>query len=160
VETTDVKQTSVWLTRAVAYVTYGFLGFTGFILVQGFFLKLLGANPTVAYTRWAYRSLDRVMAPFRGIFPTVEFDGDAVLDTSILFALVIYGLLALVVRAALDWLNYRLAKLERQRQTEEREHRAAMAAPHPSPRPQPWPDEQRAGGPGAPTSVMEDPSSR
>ena len=66
---------TVWSTRAIAYVAYAFLVVSEFILLQGFLLKLLGANPSADYTRWAYRSLDRCMAPFRGIFTPIEIDG-------------------------------------------------------------------------------------
>lgn len=108
----DPKQVSVWLARGVAYLVYAYVLVTEFILLQGFLLKLLGANPGSSYVDWAYRSLDRVMSPFRGIFESVELDGNAVLDTSIVFAMVIYGIIAVVVRALLDWLTYRLHALE------------------------------------------------
>ena len=118
----DPKAFTVWMARAIAYVLYAWLILAEIVLVQGFFLKLFGANTSADYTQWAYRSLDRVMAPFRGIFTSVELDGNAVLDPSILFAMMIYGIIALVVRAGLDWLNYRLRKLEIQREREELAH--------------------------------------
>lgn len=104
----ETLRTTVWLVRGVTYLVFAFLAFTEAMLLQGFVLKLLGANPDAGYTQWAYRSLERVMDPFRGIFTTVEIDGDAVLDGSILFAMVIYGILALLVHLFLDWLTYRL----------------------------------------------------
>ncbi|MGI9624091.1 MAG: hypothetical protein ACR2PK_14745 [Acidimicrobiales bacterium] len=123
----DPKAVTIWLTRAIAYVAYAFFILTEIILLQGFLLKLFGANPTSDYVQWAYRSLDRVMAPFRGIFTEVELDGNAVLDPSIIFAMVIYGIVALLLRAFLDWLNMRLARLERERMMEAQQQ-AAMAA--------------------------------
>lgn len=114
----DPRTVTAWLTRAIAYVAYAFLLVSEFILLQGFLLQLLGANPDADYTQWAYRSLDRVMAPFRGIFTPVELEGDAVLDTSIMFAMVIYLIAILVVRAFLDWLTYRLDKMEYERSAE------------------------------------------
>jgi hypothetical protein len=92
---------------------------TQFILVQGFVLLLLGANPEPGYVQWAYRSLNRAMEPFRGIFTPVDFNGDAVLDTSILFAMFIYGVLILLIRALLDWLTFRLRRLERMHAAEQ-----------------------------------------
>lgn len=108
----DPKQVSVWMARAIAYVVYAYVLITEFILLQGFLLKLLGANPGSSYVDWAYRSLERVMSPFRGIFEPVDLDGNAVLDTSIIFAMVIYGIVALLVRALLDWLTFRLQLLD------------------------------------------------
>ncbi len=112
-DTHDPKSVTVWLARAVAYVAYVYVLVTQFILAQGFILLLLGANPDTDYVQWAYRSLDRAMEPFRGIFPPVEFNGTAVLDPSILFAMFIYGLLILLIRALLDWLTVRLRRIER-----------------------------------------------
>jgi hypothetical protein len=106
------SQVSVWMARAIAYLVYVYVLISEFILLQGFLLKLLGANPGSSYVDWAYRSLERVMSPFRGIFESVELDGNAVLDTSIIFAMVIYGIGALLVRSLLDWLTYRLQVLE------------------------------------------------
>ena len=109
----DPKEVTVWLTRAIAYVAYAFLLISEFLLLQGFLLRLFGANPDSDYVQWAYRSLERVMAPFRGMFTPIELDGNSVLDTSILFAMVMYGIALLAVRALLDWLTYRLMRLER-----------------------------------------------
>ena len=126
---TDPRALTVWTTRAITYIAYAFLLVNQFVLLQGFVLKLLGANPTADYTQWAYRSLERVMEPFRGIFTPIEIDGTAILDTSILFAMMIYGIVILLVRAFLDWLTFRLEKLEYERQVE----LATMAkAPPPS----------------------------
>ncbi len=104
----ETLRTTVWLVRAVTYLVFAFLVFTEAMLLQGFVLKLLGANPDAAYTQWAYRSLERVMDPFRGIFTAVEIDGNAVLDGSILFAMAIYGIIVLLVHLFLDWLTYQL----------------------------------------------------
>jgi hypothetical protein len=109
----------VWLARAVAYVAYAYIVIVEIILVQGFLLLLFGANTGSSYVDWAYRSLERVMAPFRGIFDSVQLNGNSVLDTSVIFAMVIYGILAILVRSLLDWLTYRLQRLERDRMLEE-----------------------------------------
>ena len=49
------------------------------------------------------------MAPFRGIFEPVRIDGDSVLDPSVLFAMIVYGLVGLLLHALIDWLTRRLA---------------------------------------------------
>ena len=86
------------------------------ILLIGFFLLLFGANPTAGFTQWAYRNLDRVMDPFRGIFSPIELgttgnDVQATFDTSVLFAMIIYGILALVLGAVISWLSSRLHQI-------------------------------------------------
>jgi hypothetical protein len=115
----DPKEKVVWAARAIAYLAYGYILLVQFVLVQGFLLLLLGANTGSSYVDWAYRSLERVMAPFRGIFESIDLTGQSVLDTSVLFAMVMYGILGLAVHSLLDWLTYRLRRLEHQRLRDE-----------------------------------------
>jgi hypothetical protein len=49
------------------------------------------------------------MAPFRGLFEPVPLDGRSVLDVSILFAMIVYGLAALALQSLIDWLTDRIA---------------------------------------------------
>jgi len=97
--------------RILTYFVYGFTIVALAILTVGFFLLLFGANPDAPFAEWVYRSLGRVMAPFRGIFEPVQLKGDSVLDTSVLFAMIIYGLAALFLTALIDWLSQRLIVL-------------------------------------------------
>ena len=114
--------------RILTYVVYAYLIVVEIILVIGFFLLLFGANPTAGFTQWAYRNLDRVMAPFRGIFTQIELgttsgNVEAVFDTSVIFAMIIYGIIALLLRVLIDWLTkrlheFRVAEDEIERQAE------------------------------------------
>ena len=128
----------VWVARAITYLIYFFVIVAEIILLIGFFLLLFGANPTAGFTEWAYRNLDRVMAPFRGIFAPIELgttsaDVEAVFDTSVLFTMIVYSIVALVLSALTRWLSQRLRYLyaaeqrERQEQADE-EMRASLAA--------------------------------
>jgi uncharacterized protein YggT (Ycf19 family) len=85
------------------------------ILIFGFFLLLFGANPDAAFAAWIYRGLERVMAPFRGIFEPVRLDGRSVLDVSVLFAMIVYGIVAMVPHGVIGWLTARVAELELKR---------------------------------------------
>jgi uncharacterized protein YggT (Ycf19 family) len=97
--------------RVVVYLVYGLAVISVVILVIAFFLKLFAANPNAPFVDWIYRSTDRVMQPFRGIFPAVGTEGGSVLDVSLLFAMLMYGLLALAVHALVEWINRRLARM-------------------------------------------------
>jgi uncharacterized protein YggT (Ycf19 family) len=97
--------------RALTYLVYAFVLLALVILLFGFFLLLFGANPEASFAEWVYRSLERVMAPFRGIFEPVELNGDSILDPSILFAMIVYGVVGLCLSALIDWLTQRLALL-------------------------------------------------
>ena len=134
----DLRKGFLWGAKFLSYLVYVYLILVEIVLVIGFFLLLFGANPTAGFTQWAYRNLDRVMAPFRGIFTPIELgttsgDVQAVFDTSVLFAMIIYGILALLLSWLIGWLTsrqYHLAELEAdiERRKYEQELREAMQA--------------------------------
>ena len=110
------RKAIVWGLRAVSYLVYFYLIVVEIILLIGFFLLLFGANPTAGFTQWAYRNLERVMDPFRGIFSPIELgttgnDVAAVFDTSVLFAMIIYGIVALGFSVLIGWLSGRLDQI-------------------------------------------------
>jgi hypothetical protein len=110
------RKAIVWALRAVSYLVYFYLIVVEIILLIGFFLLLFGANPTAGFTQWAYRNLERVMDPFRGIFSPIELgttgnDVAAVFDTSVLFAMIIYGIVALGFSVLIGWLSGRLDQI-------------------------------------------------
>jgi uncharacterized protein YggT (Ycf19 family) len=93
------------IARALTYLVYAFVIVALIILLLGFVLKLFGANPDAPFAEWVYRGMRRVMAPFRGLFEPVALDGRAVLDVSILFAMLVYGIVALALHAVIEWLT-------------------------------------------------------
>ncbi len=111
------RKIMVQLARAVTYLVYFYLIAVEIILLLGFFLLLFGANSSASFTQWAYRNLDRVMEPFRGIFAPIELgttsaDVQAVFDTAVLFAMIVYGIIAIVMSGLITWLTGRLRYLE------------------------------------------------
>ncbi len=97
---------------------YAYLVVVEIILFMGFFLLLFGANPSASFTDWVYRSLDRAMEPFRGIFTPIELgttagnDVQSVFETSVLFAMIVYGIVAIAEHALITWLSNRMYRLE------------------------------------------------
>ena len=98
--------------RVVVWLVYAFALVTGVLLTTAFFLQLAGASPDASFVEWVYRSTDRAMRPFRGIFPTQELDGSSVLDFSYLVAAIVYFVIALLVDALHRWLTGRLRRQE------------------------------------------------
>jgi hypothetical protein len=49
------------------------------------------------------------MQPFRGIFPSVEGEQGSVFDVSMLFAMFMYGLLALGAHGLIAWIDRKIA---------------------------------------------------
>jgi len=134
----ELRKGFLWGAKILSYMVYVYLILVEIVLVIGFFLLLFGANPTAGFTQWAYRNLDRVMAPFRGIFTPIDLgttsgDVQAVFDTSVLFAMIIYGILALLMSWLIHWLTerqYYIAGREAdiERRKFEQQQREAMQA--------------------------------
>jgi len=111
------QRVSLGIAKAVSTLVLIYLVIVEIILFLGFLLKLLGAAPTSGFVEWCYRNLDRAMQPFRGIFAPVELgtaanDVEAVIETSILFAMAIYGVVALSIAALTSWLTARVHRLD------------------------------------------------
>ena len=79
------------------------------VLATAFFLRLFNANTTAPFVDWVYRATRRIMQPFRGIFPTIEGESGSVFDVSLLFAMFMYGLLAIGMHALIDWIDRKMA---------------------------------------------------
>jgi len=99
------------IARVLVYLVYGLAVASLVILLIAFFLKLFSASESAPFVQWIYRSTDRIMQPFRGIFPSVEGESGSVLDVSLLFAMLMYGLLAMGVHALIEWINGKISTL-------------------------------------------------
>jgi uncharacterized protein YggT (Ycf19 family) len=113
-----LRKAFLWVTRLVSYLIYFYVIVVEIILFLGFVLLLFGANPTAGFTQWVYRNLDRAMAPFRGIFTPIQLGStsnnvESVFETSVLFAMIVYAILALVFSAFIAWLTHRLTHIQR-----------------------------------------------
>jgi uncharacterized protein YggT (Ycf19 family) len=124
----DVKLTVGTITKVLLWLVYVWVVVDVVLLFLAFVLRLLGANPTAGFTEWVYRSVERAMAPFRGIFEPIALTDQSVLDTSLLFAMIIYGLVALLLRAGIDWLSGVVARHRRQLEQQEWAARAQAAS--------------------------------
>ena len=159
-----LERDTVWIARVVTYLVYAVVVVTEVILLLGFVLLLFGASPSASFVEWAYRNLERAMAPFRGMFTPIELgttqqDVEAVLDVSILFAMIVYGLVALGLRALIDWLTGRLRRVQAadawdQQAAAQREAMArAQAPPVDLTQPAPAPAAAPGWDPAAPGAV-------
>jgi uncharacterized protein YggT (Ycf19 family) len=140
-----------WLTvgkvaKVLLWLVYAWVLVNLVLLVLAFVLLLLGASPDAAFVEWVYRSVQRSMAPFRGMFEPIPLNGESVLDTSLLFAAIVYSLVALGLRAAIDWLTDKLTPPRRARPPRPAPsappypadpYRQPAAPPRPAPAPRP-----------------------
>lgn len=96
--------------RAVVWLFYAIALANAALLATAFMLRLFGANPDAGFTEWVYRSTERSMRPFRGIFPDRAIGEASVLDMSLLFAALVYLVAAVVIDGLFRWLGHKLAE--------------------------------------------------
>jgi uncharacterized protein YggT (Ycf19 family) len=112
-----MRTTAIKVARGLLWLVYLWVAITLVLLALAFFLQLFGASPTAGFVQWVYRSTQRAMAPFRGIFEPIPLSDQSVLDVSVLFAMIVYLFVALGLHAAIDWVTGRIERDEyRQRQ--------------------------------------------
>jgi uncharacterized protein YggT (Ycf19 family) len=105
--------------RMLVVFIYGFAIVCTVILAMAFFLELFNANGATSFVRWVFRATDRIMQPFRGIFPAVEGESGSVFDPALLFAMFMYWLFALGMHALIGWIDRRIATARYQERWDE-----------------------------------------
>jgi uncharacterized protein YggT (Ycf19 family) len=83
--------------RRAVEVTYLVFGIIEGLLAIRLVLKLLAANPQAGFANFIYGVTDFFMAPFRYLLPTVGGSSGAVLETSVVIAIIVYALIAWVL---------------------------------------------------------------
>lgn len=168
--TSDPAVTGLKLAKILVWVVYAYFALAVILLVMAFFLQLFNASTTAAFTEWVYRSAGRVLQPFRGIFPTAEIgENGSVVDYAIVFAIIMYGIFALVIHSFVDWLDRkaieRQAAIDREQAEEFRaasmqaqQVAAAQAQQAATLQAQPTQPQQVASPPGAVTDSTNTPS--
>ncbi|HET9723773.1 MAG TPA: YggT family protein [Actinomycetota bacterium] len=118
------------VSRVLTWLVYAFAIVAIVFLATAFFLELFNANESTPFVEWVDRATKRLMQPFRGIFPAVEGESGSVFDASLLFAMFMYGLLAMAMHALLDWIDRKMfaaRSTEIARATAEAQAQAAAA---------------------------------
>ncbi len=100
--------TGLRFAKVLTWLVYAYLIFAVIILTLEFFLLLFNASTDASFTEWVYRSGDRVLEPFRGIFPTKTADNGSVVDFAVLFAIIMYGILAMLLHALIAFIDRKI----------------------------------------------------
>jgi hypothetical protein len=110
-----MKRWILWVGRLFTLIVYVVLLAYAVIVGMAFVLKLFGANPTSDFADWVYRASANIIEPFRGIFPTkpVGENGRSVFDASLLFALLMYIILAVVLHGVISWMTRQISGIDR-----------------------------------------------
>jgi len=80
--------------RRAMEIIYLVFGIIDAVLLIRLVLKLLGANAHAGFAQFIYGLTDFFLVPFKGLLPTVV-SGQSVLELSLIFAILIYSLIAL-----------------------------------------------------------------
>ena len=97
--------------RWLALAIYLYVMVIEVILLIGFVMLLFGVEPSSWFADWIYRSVDRTMQPFRGIFAAIEFgtgsseEIEPTIESSIPFAMIVYGIIALAAHDLVEWIG-------------------------------------------------------
>ena len=94
--------------KVLVWLVYAYFMITVIILTLAFFLQLFNASSDAAFTEWVYRSAQRAMEPFRGIFPSATADNGSVIDFAVLFAIIVYGIIAMLVHSGIEWIDRKI----------------------------------------------------
>jgi len=95
----------MWVTRIVAGLINFFLALAEIFLALRVVLRFFAANADNGFVRWVYDSTNVLLEPFRGIFHSAVIGNNHVLDFSALFAMMVYGLIAMAFAALVRWLD-------------------------------------------------------
>ena len=115
------KRWILWVSKVVVLLVY--LVLLAYVVIVGiaFVLQLLGANPQADFADWVYRAAANITEPFRGIFPTTQITDRSTFNASLLFAIIVYIVLAVALHALIDWLTRMIAGVERAEEQQRRQ---------------------------------------
>jgi uncharacterized protein YggT (Ycf19 family) len=100
-----------WRAVQLVYLVFGIID--GLLLIR-LVLKLLGANPTAAFSNWIYNATDIFLGPFRNILPTVG-NQTSLLELSVVLAILVYALLGWAIARFVAIVFYRNVTVRRSR---------------------------------------------
>lgn len=111
-ESPDTKILFIKVSRALSYLVYGYALVAALFLGIGFFLLLFSANASTPFVRFIYETGATFLAPFRGIFPVRVISETGYFSPSILFAIIMYALLALGMNALISYITLKMVTHE------------------------------------------------
>jgi uncharacterized protein YggT (Ycf19 family) len=98
-----------WRAVQAVYLVFGII--EGLLLIR-LVLKLLGANPTAAFSNWIYNVTAFFLAPFKNILPTIG-TVQSQLEMSVILASLVYGLLGWAMARLVVVIFYRNVTVRR-----------------------------------------------
>jgi len=104
------RNAALSITRLIVYFVYLIAVFIETILLLRVFFLLFSANPATPFVSFVYTTSTQFMAPFQGIFPSqavITGVTTGYLDSSALFAAVVYLIIVTIIQSVLAYLDRR-----------------------------------------------------
>jgi hypothetical protein len=113
-EPIDTKLVFIKISRAISYLVYGYSLVASVFLGITFFLLLFSANATTPFVKFMYQTSAAFLGPFRDIFPVRSINQTGYFSPSILFAIIMYMILALCMNALINYVTLRMVKHQKE----------------------------------------------
>jgi hypothetical protein len=108
----DAKLVFIKFARGLSYFVYGYALVASAFLGLSFFLLLFSANTSTGFVEFVYKTGAMFLEPFRGIFPVRQVNETGYFSPSILFAIMMYMLLALIMNALISYVTLKMVQHE------------------------------------------------
>ncbi|MEI6850441.1 MAG: hypothetical protein WCK26_00565 [Candidatus Saccharibacteria bacterium] len=113
-EQKDSKLVFIKFSRGFSYFVYGYSLVASTFLGISFFLLLLSANANTPFVKFVYQTSAAFLGPFRGIFPVRSINETGYFSPSIIFAIIMYLILALCMNALINYVTLKMVKHQKE----------------------------------------------
>ena len=113
-EPTDTKLIFIKISRGLSYFVYGYSLVASAFLGITFFLLLFSANASTPFVEFVYKTSAAFLGPFRGIFPVRSISETGYFSPSIIFAIIMYMILALCMNALINYVTLKMVKHQKE----------------------------------------------
>ncbi len=113
-EPTDTKLVFIKISRGLSYFVYGYSLVASAFLGITFFLLLFSANATTPFVKFMYQTSAAFLGPFREIFPVKSINETGYFSPSIIFAIIMYMILAVCMNALINYVTLKMVKHQKE----------------------------------------------
>lgn len=106
----DATLVFIKISRILTYIVYGYSIVASTFLALGFALQLFGANYNTGFVQFVYKVAYEFLKPFRGIFPGHQVSDTSYFNSSALFAILMYMLLAVALHSLIAYITSKMVK--------------------------------------------------
>ncbi|HMS23868.1 MAG TPA: YggT family protein [Candidatus Saccharibacteria bacterium] len=94
--------------KILTYAMYAYVMFGIIVLGLRVFLLAFSASPDAGFVEFIYKTSSDFLQPFRGIFPPRAVSETGYLDVSAMFAMIIYGMIAMGFSSLIGYIQSKI----------------------------------------------------